>query len=194
MTPNIGKDNLVIFGYGSLLADPGELISPHIIARVPYPSPWPIEYARRAKSHGDGPTLVLYETGGIVRGQLLVLDLHEDRLAELTEWLWQREGRPPRELLRPMECDEFNLVLYCDLEVTLKDEDVNAESLAQFAIDSVAKNPERNGIRYLADNIEQGIVTPLSYAYRDEILRRTGTTSLSAAEGEILRSLPGRPR
>jgi hypothetical protein len=185
---------LAIFGYGSLLAEPGEMISSHIVARVPYPSPWPIEYARRANLRGDGPTLVLYETGGIVRGQLLVLDLHKDRLAELTEWLWQREGRPPRELLRQMECDEFDLVLYCDLEATLKDEEINAESLAQFAIDSVAKNPARNGIRYLAGNIEHGIITPLTYAYRDEILHRTGTTSLSAAEGEILRSLPERPR
>jgi hypothetical protein len=194
MAPTFDRNNLAIFGYGSLLSDPGEMISPHIIARLPYPSPWPIEYARRAKLRGDGPTLVLYETGGIVRGQLLVLDLHEDRLGELMEWLWEREGRPPRELFRHMECDEFDLVLYCDLEVTLKDEEVNAESLAQFAIDSVAKNPERNGIRYLAGNIEQGIVTPLTYAYRDEILRRTGTTSLSAAEAEILRALPGRPR
>src|SRR5258706_9686693 len=125
---------------------------------------------------------------------MFVLDVREDRLAELTGWVEGREGRPPRELLRQMERDEFELVLYCDLEVTLKDEEVNAESLAQFAIDSVAKNPERNGIRYLAGNIEQGIVTPLTYAYRDEILRRTGTTSLSAAEGEILRALSGGPR
>ena len=39
----------------------------------------------------------------------------------------------------------------------------------------------RNAIRYLAQNIEQGIVTPLTYAYRDAILRRTGTTDLTEA-------------
>ena len=40
----------------------------------------------------------------------------------------------------------------------------------------------RNGIRYLAQNIEHGIVTPLTYAYRDAILRRTGAAGLTEAE------------
>ncbi len=67
------KNNLAIFAYGSLLSDPGEKIRHHIVARIRFPSPWPVEYARRAKLRGDGPTLVLHETGGIVEGRLLVL-------------------------------------------------------------------------------------------------------------------------
>ena len=194
MTPSFDKNNLAVFAYGSLLADPGENILPHIVARVPFPSPWPIEYARRAPLRGDGPTLVLHERGGIVHGQILVLDLQVDRLLELSEWLWDREGRPPRDQLGQMACAEFEVVLYCDLEATLKDEEINAESLAQFAIDSVAKSPERNAVRYLAGNIEHGIITPLTYAYRDEILRRTGTASLGAAEEKIMHSAPGQLR
>jgi hypothetical protein len=78
---------LAIFAFGPLLSDPGETIGPHIIARVPYPSPWPIEYARRAKLRGDGPTLVLHKTGGIVQGDLLVLHIQKEWHDDLPEWL-----------------------------------------------------------------------------------------------------------
>ena len=77
---------MAIFAYGSPLSNPGETIGPHIAARIPYTSPWPIEYARRARLRGDGPTLVLHKTGGIVQGQLLVLDIQEDGLDELRDW------------------------------------------------------------------------------------------------------------
>jgi cation transport regulator ChaC len=170
MAKSYGRSNLTIFAYGSLLSDPGQKILPHIIARVPYPSPWPIEYARRAKLRGDGPTLVLHKTGGVVRGQLLVLDMTKIALDELMQWLWEREGKPARERLKQTACADFGCVLYCDLEATLKDEEINPESLAVFAIESVQKNPARNAIRYLAQNIEQGIITPLTYAYRDAVL------------------------
>jgi cation transport regulator ChaC len=177
-----GSDNLAIFAYGSLLSDPGEKIAARIIARVPYPSPWPIEYARRATMRGHGPTLVIHETGGIVQGQLLVLDLEAKALEELREWLWEREGRPPRERLKAMECGRFGCVLYCDLESTLRDEEINPDSLAAFAIASVRQSPARNAIRYLAQNIEQGIITPLTCTYHDAILRLTGTIDLREAE------------
>lgn len=188
MTQRFGADNLVIFAYGSLLSDPGEKIVPHIVARIPYPSPWPIEYARRAKLRGYGPTLVIHQAGGIVQGKLLVLDLRVDALEELDEWLWQREGRPARERIKRTECNGFGCVLYCDLEATLRDEELNPESLAAFAIESVRQSPQRNAIKYLAQNIGQGIVTPLTYRYRDAILRLTGAVDLREAEEIALRS------
>jgi hypothetical protein len=77
---------LALFAYGPLLSDPGETIGPHITARVPHPGPWPIEYASRDKLRGDGPTVVLHKTGGIVQGELLVLDIQKDRLDDLHEW------------------------------------------------------------------------------------------------------------
>jgi len=43
-----GRENLAIYAYGSLLSDPGAKLAPHIVARIPQPSPWPIEYGRRA--------------------------------------------------------------------------------------------------------------------------------------------------
>jgi hypothetical protein len=176
------SENLAIFAYGSLLSDPGEKIAPHIIARVAYPSPWPIEYARRGKLRGYGPTLVIHPAGGIVRGQLLVLNIQPNAIDELSEWLREREGMPPRERLKRMECGDFGCVLYCDLEPTLGDEALNPESLAGFAIESVHQSLGRNAIKYLAQNIEQGIITPLTYSYRDAILRRTGAVDLAEAE------------
>jgi len=84
---------------------------------------------------------------------------------------------------------DFERVLYCDLEATLGDEEINAESLAEFAIDSVQRSPARNAVQYLAQNITQGVVTPLTYAYRDAILRRTGARDLAQAEELLLASV-----
>jgi hypothetical protein len=184
------QNNLTLFAYGSLLSDAGERITAHVIERIPYLSPWPIEYARRAKLRGDGPTLVIHPAGGIVQGQLLVMDLQVDALGIFSEWLWEREGRPPRDRLKQMPCGEFSCVLYCDLEANLGDAEINPDSLAAFAIESVQNSPQRNAIRYLAQNIEQGIVTPLTYAYRDAILSRTEAETLGDAERIVLRSLP----
>jgi hypothetical protein len=139
---------------------------------------------------GDGPTLVIHPAGGIVQGQLLVMDLQVDALGIFSEWLWEREGRPPRDRLKQMPCGEFSCVLYCDLEANLGDAEINPDSLAAFAIESVQNSPQRNAIRYLAQNIEQGIVTPLTYAYRDAILSRTEAETLGDAERIVLRSLP----
>jgi hypothetical protein len=182
MAQPYGTDNLAIFAYGSLLSDPGEKITAHIIERIPCPSPWPIEYGRRAKLRGNGPTLVIHPAGGTVRGKLLVLDIQVSALDQLSDWLWEREGKPPRGRIKRMACNGFGSVLYCDLESTLKTEELKPDSLAEFAIESVHRSPERNAIRYLAQNIEQGIVTPLTYAYRDAILRLTGAVDLRQAE------------
>lgn len=184
-----GRENLAIYAYGSLLSDPGEKIAPHVVARISQPSPWPIEYTRRAKLRGDGPTLVLHKSGSVVQGQLLVLDMEQSGLEQLTGWLWEREGRPPRELLKQMAFGDFERVLYCDLEATLGDEEITAESLAEFAIDSVWRSPARNAIDYLARNIAQGIVTPLTYGYRDAILRRTAARDLAQAAKLVLASV-----
>ena len=188
MTQPYEQNNLAIFAYGSLLSEPGEKIVPHIIDRISYRSPWPIEYARRAKLRGNGPTLVIHKAGGIVQGQLLILDFEVSALDELRELLWEREGRPARERIRRMACGDFGCVLYCDLEATLRDEEINPESLAKFAIESVRQSPARSAIRYLAQAIEQGVITPLTYAYCDAILRFTGGVDLKEAEEIVLQS------
>jgi hypothetical protein len=85
---------------------------------------------------------VIHQNGGIVQGQLLVLDLQLSTLDEWIEWLWEREGNPPRELLKQMECNGFGRVLYCELESNLTAKEINPESLARFAIESVDKRDQ----------------------------------------------------
>jgi hypothetical protein len=188
MTQTFNQDNVAIFAYGSLLSEPGAKLAPHIVAEIAWPSPWPVEYARRAPLRGDGPTLVIHKAGGIVHGKLLILDISSSVIGEVEEWLWEREGKPPREGIKRMEWGGFRQVLYCDLESTLGEGELSAEALARFAIASVGKKPERNAIRYLAQNIEQGVITPLTYAYREAILRATGGRDLEQAEQIILRT------
>jgi hypothetical protein len=179
------RSRVGIFGYGSLLSDPGADIGPHIVERIPHLSPWKIEYARRSEGRGLGPTLVIHKAGGVVNGQILVLDVRPNRMAEAREWLWKRENKPNRRCIKEMHLAGVDHVLYCDIGSNIEDSDLNADSLARFAIDSVSLKPDRNGIAYLARNIELGIVTPLTYAYRDAILRLTRADILAEAEKKV---------
>jgi cation transport regulator ChaC len=100
---NNPESSVGIFGYGSLLSDPGKDIGPHIVERIPHVSPWKIEYARRSESRGGGPTLVIHKRGATVNGEILVLDVGESRLAAVREWLWERENRPRRRCIKEIE-------------------------------------------------------------------------------------------
>ncbi len=186
MSKSYTQDNIGVYGYGSLLEDAGEKIEPRVIGRIPISSPWPIEYARRSKLWGGGLTLTLHQTGGKVEGQILVLSVQSDALSDVKEWLREREGNPSVARIKVMELAGFNCVLYCDLEPTLSEADIKPESLARFAIESARLKPEKNGIRYLRQNIEKKVITPLTYAYRDEILRQSRARDLLEAEKVFL--------
>jgi len=72
--------------------------------------------------------------------------------------------------------------LYTDFNAAGKIDHPTADELAVHAIQSVTGAPEgKDGITYFADAISCGIETPLTSAYRDEIVRRTGTVSLQEA-------------
>jgi hypothetical protein len=180
------QDNVGIYGYGSLLKDAGANIESRIIGRIPFSSPWPIEYVRLSNLWGGGPTLALHQTGGKVEGQILVLSVQSDALSHVREWLREREGNPPLAWIKEMELGGFNRVLYCDLEPTLSEADIKPDSLARFAIESVRIKPDKNGIRYLRQNIERNLITPFTYAYRDQILRQSGAKDLLEAEKVLL--------
>jgi hypothetical protein len=94
MVQAFGQNNVATFAYSFLLSDPREKIAPRLVARLSRPSPWPIEYARRAKLRGDGPTLAIHKSGGTMGGRLLVMDVVQDRIGEVGQWLWKREGTP----------------------------------------------------------------------------------------------------
>ena len=56
-----------------------------------------------------------------------------------------------------------------------------AHAFAEAALDSVGRGEAyKDGIAYLADLIELGVITPLTF-YRDEILRLSGARTLNEA-------------
>lgn len=174
-------ENIGILAYGSLLADPGPDIGPRIIERIQQQTPWPVEYARRSESRGGAPTLVIHPKGSRVQGAVLVLDLKRNEEALAREWLRIREGRTSQENIKSMELSGLKVVLYADLPGTIPDEELSPECLADYALASVSSLLERNGIAYLADNIQNGVKTPLTDAYSSAILRKTGAPDLQAA-------------
>ena len=184
--PRYGEDSIGVFGYGSLLTDPGKDIGDHEIARITQLSPWRIEYARCSRGRSGAPTLVIHDKGQPVAGAILVLDLRSDpkgeKLLLVREWVRKRECEPPLERIKVMALAGLSNVVYVDLSSNIPDDKLNADYLAGLAIKSVVPEPERNGIRYLADNIARNIDTPLTDAYRAAILRLTGAKDLAEAE------------
>ena len=181
------EGKLAVYGYGSLMVDAGPDLQPLIIERIPHPSPRPVEYARLSRSRGNSPAVAFTDIGGIVTGQVLVLDLldTEDARDKVSHSLWLREGRPPRAAIRIMSAAGIDAVFYVDLEPSIPSP--APRLLADFAIASVAKCAElgiaaQNGIAYLRNNLEMGVVTPLSHGYEEAILAKLKAKDLQEAE------------
>lgn len=182
---------LAVFAYGSLIDDPGGL-GTHLVERRAADSPFNVEFARSALSRGGAPSLAPYESGGPVRGQLLLLDLTDSLpgRARVERLLRERE-RAPAEIEEILRWTELlgHPAAYVALPINLPGP--TPARLAELALASVAAlhrsgEVERNGIRYLRNAIDAGIETPLTPAYRDELLRRTGADSLEQAEREAI--------
>ena len=65
---------------------------------------------------------------------------------------------------------------------------LTAEGLAERAVESArleAGLTNRDGISYLIDTKESGIITPLAEPYENEILRITGAETLTDAWSEV---------
>jgi len=161
------------------------------VDRVDYLFPLEVEYASK---RSYGPTLVIWTPGTRVMGQIMVTDIPYSKanLAMVHEWVRSREGTRP-EWIKVMKIGQWQHVVYCDIEPDLADP--TPELLAKLAIESVhvsvaANKAKRNGVAYLRARIKRGIITPLTYAYRDCILRMTGTSSLKEAEEKLFLTCP----
>lgn len=181
------EDRIAIYGYGTLLVDAGPDLQPLIVDRIPHPSPRPVEYARLSKSRGNSPAVAFTDQGGIVTGQILVLDLPDtqEKRDKVANSLWIREGRPPWAAIRTMSAAGIKTIYYVDLEPTIPNP--NPKLLADLAITSVAKcaemgNVAKNGIRYLREAMGVGVVTPLTPAYEEAILAKLRAKDLIEAE------------
>ena len=185
-----------ILAYGSLLTHPGTEIEPLIMRRIAVRTPFSVEYARYSgETRGGAPTVVAHRSGGPVRAEILVLQPQID-LEEAKSLLWRREtrrvgtGKPYPEGSGPNAVLIGETQGLCGVEHVLHT-DFNAEgklpvidpgSLAEAAIDSVSRaDPGMDGISYLMELKAAGVETPLTQAYTDEILSRTGCATLPEA-------------
>lgn len=161
-------------------------------------TPFAIEFARSSGGRDGAPTLIPVERGG-AKTQATILKLAEGTaLAQSKDMLWRREtGKEESGKLYPKPTnpgpnqvvvrvhDGFQgLAHVLSTRIGGNMDPLTPESLASKAIDS-ARRPagmeRRDGISYLSNAIENGIVTPLTDAYRREILRQTGAGDLAMA-------------
>ena len=183
-----------ILAYGSLIDDPGDELMP-IVSRVirDILTPFPVEFARMSSSRGDAPTLVPHTGGAPVRAAVLVVAASAD---EASDMLWRRETRKTDTTLRypgarPGQANAVQIerladfagideLLYTAIGANVTP--LTPKRLAELAVTSVAKAKcGLDGISYLIAAKSNGIVTPLSSVYEEEILRMTGADNLESA-------------
>src|SRR5258708_5570037 len=69
-----GKHAYGIFGFGSLISDPGEELAAATASRRELETPFAVEYGRSSNTRGGAPTLVPVATGGAkVKATVFVL-------------------------------------------------------------------------------------------------------------------------
>lgn len=193
-----------ILAYGSLITHPGqeiESVLDHVIPDVM--TPFPVEYARRSRSRAGAPTLVPVSAGcgSSVNAVVLVLKKYT-RKKKALNFLYRRElhqegdlkviyddqaQRQKRDALviESMK-NQFGLsvIYYTALKPNFTEildakltQEKKAELLVRAAIDSVTQETfakGMDGIQYLADNIEAGVVTTLTEPYAQAILEKAG--------------------
>ena len=86
-----GKPRYGIFGFGSLINDPGEELNNATVSRQDLETPFAVEYGRSSNTRGGSPTLVPVKTGGAkVKGTVFMLkDSISEQEAE--DVLYRRE-------------------------------------------------------------------------------------------------------
>ena len=193
-----------ILAYGSLITHPGseiESVRDHVIPDVL--TPFPVEYARRSQSRVGAPTLVCVPggCGAPVRAAVLVLregttdqkavdmlyrrELHQEGdLKVIYDDQAQRQKRDALVIESIKNRFGLSVIYFTALTPTFTEildvkrtQEEKAELLAQAAMDSLI--PETyakglDGIRYLADNIDVGVVTALTGTYCQAVLDKTG--------------------
>ena len=184
-----------ILAFGSLIDHPGVEIEAAIVGRkANIQTPFGVEFARSSVKRGNAPTLVpVREGGSSVPATILIVSLSEQ---EAKDCLWRREvnrvgqsghyvsyaAPGPNRLIidRHADLGGVSTVLSARFAPTITP--LTAERLAYLAIESARiERTGRDGVSYLIDAKRNGIVTPLSLAYEQEILRRTGASDLAAA-------------
>jgi hypothetical protein len=199
------KHKIGIFGFGSLIADPGDELAAATIAKVQAETPFAIEYGHSSThTRAGAPTLVPVKTGGAkAMATVFVLkDSISDQ--EAANILYRRETRQigsGKVYKQPANPGPNNVlvetcsnvagvqkVLYTDFADSGKLVNPSAKQLAELAIGSARSTdvPDgMDGISYLMNAKKAGIITPLTADYEKEVLKQTGATSLWAALAKL---------
>jgi hypothetical protein len=171
-----------VLAFGSLIWDPGSLFAqlgtPELC--LPCRTPFAIEFARRSTSRGGAPTLVKVTGAGDSPAQLFVFQKPESAVRDA---LGAREGiRVERRRSHIQHCELPQYagmnVLFAALESNLRPgEELTAENLALWAIDSVMKaRGGKDGVSYLAGCRAIGCETRLLNAYSEAVALQLGFT------------------
>ena len=195
----ISDRQIAVLSYGSLLAHPGDWFGKSMQKLIRWETPFGVEYLGTSQRHGGAPALVRSDAHRQVNAGLIVLPMTDtvERVEEVRKRLADREGAASSAAIK----SDLKLLgfrtLYSDFQARLKDPE--PAELAEAAIRSVANCfqqgfPFMNGIRYLRDNLEWGVVTDLSFEYRDAILAATHTETLDEAEYQVFRLAVASPR
>jgi hypothetical protein len=199
------KHKIGIFGFGSLIADPGEELAAATIAKVQAETPFAIEYGHSSThTRAGAPTLVPVTTGGAKANAIIFVLKDSITEPEAANILYRREVRQigsGKTYKRPANPGPNNVlvetcsnvagvgkVLYTDFSDSGKLVNPTAKQLAELAIGSARSRevPDgMDGISYLMAAKKAGIITPLTADYEKEILRQTGTSSLEAALAKL---------
>ena len=173
------QEQLAILAFGSLIWAPEPELDAVVADRIHgVKTPFNVEFARSSSSRGYGPTLVRVKNGGAeVKGMLLAIK--DGVTADETTAIMSKRERGAH-ISRLSDFQGFKTVLFADPVQNI--EDPTASALATLAIESIKlSEPGRDGITYLMDAKEAGIVTPLVDSYEKEILLKTSTRSLDRA-------------
>ena len=193
----IHMEKIGILAYGSLIDDPGIELEPLIKQRIRNVlTPFKVEFARKSKKRGYGPTLIPVEDGGTyINAEILILKKEVTEI-EVKNLIWRRETNninsgkqynPPKNqtinTVLVKKIDNFKgikAVFYTHIDSNI--EDLNPSELARLAIESVKKSKvDMDGIAYLINIKKYGIKTPLMKQYESEIHKLTETESLNFA-------------
>lgn len=196
---DIQNNKLGILAYGSLVDEPGSELNAVIVDRIPCDTPFNVEYARLSSGRSDAPTVIpITGEGKPVKAFILVLADNVTQ-AQAESMLWRREIRvtePSRVYRRPptphmnsvlvesiSNYHSVETVLYTSIQSNMGILNTPAY-LAHFAIQSIlneAGEKKTDGLRYLKNNIDNGIITPLTTEYEAEILKRTAAKNIDEA-------------
>jgi hypothetical protein len=199
------EGSLGILAFGSLIDNPGTEIEAAVVGRkLNIRTPFGVEFARSSTKRGGAPTLVPVEkVGAPVLAQILLVNVSEQ---EAKDRLWRREidrvGRGgryassqnpgPNTLIidRYEKFEGVDTVLAARFAATIVP--LTAICLAELAIKSARQaRAGRDGITYLINAKRNGITTPLSEAYEQEILRRLHAQDLIEALRKVRMGVDG---